>query len=295
MPIAESQLGTWSSQGSVTQSCNTYNIIKNALEARDSGYADKSFDVFLQGSYANDTNVYAESDVDVIICLRTTFRYDLDSLPDDVKQAYRNWVDPATYSFDDFKTAVVAHLRQRFGSTLISVGNKAVTIAGSQNRRDADVVICYEYRNYQSFSVQRTWDYVLGIVIPTSQGEIVNYPKQHSANLTTQHQATRNMLKPMIRIIKNMRNQLIQDGSMTNGIAPSYFIEGMLYNVPPINLVSTYGGAFCNCINWLSNTDRSTLVCPNRQYWLLGDSNIQWPPASCDAFIDALRNFWNSW
>ena len=295
MAIAESQLGTWSSQGSVTQSCNTYNIIKNALEARDSGYADRSFDVFLQGSYANDTNVYADSDIDVIICLRTTFRYDLDSLPDEVRQAYRNWVDPVTYSFDDFKTAVVAHLRQRFGSTLISVGDKAVTIAGNQNRRHADVVVCYEYRNYQSFSVQRTWDYVSGIVIPIPQGEIVNYPKQHSANLTTQQQATRNMLKPMVRIIKNMRNRLIQDGSMTNAMAPSYFIEGMLYNVPPINLVSTYGGAFCNCINWLSNTDRSTLVCPNRQYWLLGGSNIQWPRANCEAFIDALRNFWNSW
>src|SRR5205807_5929354 len=177
----------------------------------------------------------------------------------------------------------------------ICVGNKAVTIAGNQSRRDADVVVCYEYRNYQSFRIQRTWDYVSGIVIPTPQGEIVNYPKQHSANLTTQHQATRNMLKPMVRILKNMRNRLIQDGSIANGIAPSYFIEGMLYNVLAINFVSTYGGAFCNCINWLSNADRSTLVCPNRQYLLLRHSNIQWPPANCDAFLDALMNFWNNW
>jgi len=127
------------------------------------------------------------------------------------------------------------------------------------------------------------------------QGERYYQEIAITANLTTQHQATRNMLKPMVRILKNMRNRLIQDGSIANGIAPSYFIEGMLYNVLAINFVSTYGGAFCNCINWLSNADRSTLVCPNRQYLLLGHSNIQWPPANCDAFLDALMNFWNNW
>ena len=33
MAIPESQLDTWSHQGSIVQSCNTYNTIKNALEA----------------------------------------------------------------------------------------------------------------------------------------------------------------------------------------------------------------------------------------------------------------------
>jgi hypothetical protein len=46
MAIPESQLTTWSSQGSVTQSSNTYQIIRNALLAGDSGYADKSLEVF---------------------------------------------------------------------------------------------------------------------------------------------------------------------------------------------------------------------------------------------------------
>jgi hypothetical protein len=293
MAIPESQLEVWSAQGSMTQSRDTYEIIKNALEAGDSGYANRSFDVFLQGSYANDTNVYAESDVDVVICLDTTFRYDLDSLADDEKQAYRNWVDPATYSFDDFKRAVVAHLRRRFGLSSISVGNKAVTISGGQNRRDADVIVCYEYRNYQSFSVQRTWDYVSGIVIPTPQGEIVNYPKQHSANLTAQHQADRRMLKPVVRIFKNIRNRMVRDGNLGDGITRSYFIEGMLYNVPASKFVGDYGDIFCNCVNWLSETDRSKLVCPNQQYWLIGNSHIQWPGANYETSLGALIDFWN--
>jgi hypothetical protein len=294
MAIPESQLDTWSAQGSVTQSSNTYEIVRNALQAADSGYADKSFEVFLQGSYANDTNVYAESDVDLVICLDSTFRYYLENLDEAEKQEYRNYVTPATYSYEEFKTAVVAHLRRRFGSGSVLVGNKALTITGDQNRRDADVIVCYEYRNFQSFSAQQLSDYVPGIIFPTPQGEIINYPKQHSANLTAQHQAARRMLKPMIRIVKNMRNRMVRDGAINNDVAPSYFIEGMLYNVPALNLVGSYGDIFCNCVNWLRETDRSKLVCPNRQYWLLGSSNIQWPSANCDSFLNALIRFWNN-
>ena len=58
MPIPESQLETWSHQGSITQSSNTYNTIKNVLEASTTPYAGKNFKVFLQGSYGNDTNIY---------------------------------------------------------------------------------------------------------------------------------------------------------------------------------------------------------------------------------------------
>ena len=69
MAIPEAELDTWSHQGSITQSASTYASIKRALEAPDSRYAGKHYEVFLQGSYGNDTNIYAESDVDVVIGL----------------------------------------------------------------------------------------------------------------------------------------------------------------------------------------------------------------------------------
>ena len=69
MAIPESQLDTWSHLGSITQSSTTYNTIKNALEAAENPYAGKNYNVFLQGSYGNNTNIYAESDVDIVIKL----------------------------------------------------------------------------------------------------------------------------------------------------------------------------------------------------------------------------------
>lgn len=90
MAIPESQLETWSKQGSVSQSSSTYAPVKKALEDSKAIYKDKSFEVFLQGSYGNDTNIYAESDVDVVIRLDSIFRGDIDSLSIEEKNAYNN-------------------------------------------------------------------------------------------------------------------------------------------------------------------------------------------------------------
>lgn len=57
MAVPESQLETWSHQGSISQSSSTYATIKRAIEASDTKYADKDYEVFLQGSYGNDTNI----------------------------------------------------------------------------------------------------------------------------------------------------------------------------------------------------------------------------------------------
>jgi hypothetical protein len=296
MAIPESQLETWSHQGSVTQSSDTYQTIRRALLAQDSGYSDKSFEVFLQGSYGNDTNIYAESDVDVVIRLDSTFRYDLDSLAEADQQAYRKYVSPATYSFDEFKNAVVSNLQRKFGTDAVSIGKKAVKIKPGQNRRSADVVICYEYRRFKSFNTISTSDYVSGIIFPTSAGDIINYPKQHSSNLTSQHQGSQSMLKPMVRILKNMRSRMVEKNLLKNGVAPSYYLEGMFYNVPAGQYVAnSYSDTFVNGVKWLLNADKSKLVCANWQYYLLGSLNVQWNESDFNTFMAGVCSLWDKW
>lgn len=296
MAIPKAQLDTWSHQGSVQQSSSTYQTIHNALTAADSAYAEKSFDVFLQGSYGNNTNIYAESDVDVVIRLDSTFRFDLVLLNEAERQAYRNYVEPPTYSIEQFKIDVVAQLRKKFGTESVVPGSKAVKIKPVAGRRSADIVICQEYRSFKSFTGQRTDDYVSGIGFPSASGEIINYPKQHSENLTQQHQASGNMLKPMVRILKNMRSRMVETGMLRSGGAPSYYVECLFYNVPKDQYVSTsYGDTFCNGINWLLKADKSKLVCANWQYSLLGNSNVQWNEADFDAFLTALCKLWKEW
>src|SRR3546814_16443415 len=88
-------------------------------------------------------------------------------------------------------------------------------------------------RRYYKFNGMHDERYDEGICVYNAAGEcIANYPKQHSANLKTRHQAANQWLKPMVRIWKNLRTKLVEDGKIEAGAAPSYYIEGLLYNVP---------------------------------------------------------------
>lgn len=297
MPIPESQLETWSHQGSITQSSNTYNSIKNVLEASTTPYAGKNFKVFLQGSYGNDTNIYAKSDVDIVIRLDDCFRSDLSKLTEEEKAAYKAAHHNATYTQVDFKRDVQSVLAAQYGSA-VKAGDKAIAIHANGSRRKADVIAAIQFRRYCKFRSTSDSSYVEGICFFNAAGEwIANYPKQHSANLTAKHQASSKWLKPMARVFKNMRSRMVEYGLIKAGIAPSYYIEGLLYNVPNEKLTTSYQDCVVNVLNWYrQEASKIDLVCANEQYDLLRDcSHMCWRQAACDEFIEAAVKLWNEW
>jgi hypothetical protein len=296
MAISESQLETWSHQGSITQSKNTYATIKAALEDSATPFAARKPVVFLQGSYCNDTNIYNESDVDVVIQLDTCFRKDLEELPDDQRDAFNDAHSDATYTDADFKRDVLSHLQAKFGAA-VKPGNKAVKIEANGSRRSADVLIAIQFRRYHRFIALDNQAYDTGSCFYNGAGTLVaNYPKQHSENCTTKHQATNSRFKPLVRILKNMRAKLVGDDKLAAGVAPSYYIEGLLYNVPNDKFSGKCGEAFVNSIKWIQNADRSSFVCANEQYDLLReDANVTWSTADYEKFLATVVNLWNQW
>jgi hypothetical protein len=297
MPIPESQLETWSHQGSITQSSNTYNTIKSVLEASTTPYASKNFKVFLQGSYGNDTNIYAESDVDLVIRLDDCFQSDLSELTEEEKAAYKSGFPDATYTYADFKKDVLSVLTQAYGGA-VTAGDKAIAIDANGSRRKADVIVAIQFRRYFKFRSSSDSTYVEGICFWNGNGDrIANYPKQHSANLTAKHQSTSKWFKPLARVFKNMRSRMVDEGLIKPGVAPSYYIEGLLYNVPNEKLTSSYQDCVVNALNWYRQEALKTdLVCANEQYYLLRDGqHTCWNQANCDAFIEAAVRLWNEW
>jgi len=296
MPIPESQLDTWSHQGSIAQSSATYASIKNVLQDPGAPYASAPFDVFLQGSYGNDTNIYKESDVDVVIQLGDTFFYDLDRLREEEKSAFMAAYPSPTYPYPIFRGNVVSHLRSAFGSS-VKEGTKAVKISPSGSRRSADVLIAASYRRYHRFRSRTDESYDSGLLFFTSAGErVANYPRQHSANCTGKHQATGSGFKPMVRIFKNLRSRLVADGLLASGVAPSYYVEALLYNVPDEKFGGSYQESFVEILTWLQKANRSEFVCANEQYYLLRDDpHVTWSSASCESFLDAIVKAWNAW
>ncbi len=297
MPIPESQLETWSHQGSITQSSNTYNAIKSVLEASTTPYAGKNFKVFLQGSYGNDTNIYAESDVDIVIRLDDCFQSDLESLSDDEKSAYQEAFSDATYTHTDFKRDVLSVLEDQYGSA-VKTGDKAIAIDASRSRRKSDVIVATQFRRYFKFRSASDSEYVEGICLFNAAGErIANYPKQHSANLTAKHQASSKWLKPMVRVLKNIRSRMVDEGLIKAGVAPSYYIEGLLYNVPNEKFTHSLEDCMVNILNWYrQDAAKTDLVCANEQYYLLRDGyHTCWSQTDCDALVEAAVDLWNQW
>jgi len=126
---------------------------------------------------------------------------------------------------------------------------------------------------------------------------VANYPDQHSENLIAKHQATGKKFKPMIRIFKNARSKMVEDGLIADGSAPSYYVDGLLYNVPNDKFVGDYQDIFLNIPKWLYETkDRTEFVCANEQYYLLQDGLYTcWAIADGRNFIDASIKLWNEW
>jgi len=57
----------------------------------------------------------------------------------------------------------------------------------------------------------------------------------------------------MSRILKNMRSYMVDRNLLKAGVAPSYYVEGLFYNVPKEQYVSTSYGVYLYLVFvWLS-------------------------------------------
>jgi hypothetical protein len=298
MTIPLSQLDTWSAQGSITQSKNTYASVKAALEDTNAQYKNRNFKVFLQGSYGNDTNIYAESDVDVVIRYDGAFFHDIKTRPLDEQAAFHQaFTNAGGYGYGEFKEHVTNILVSKLGEA-VKPGKKAIRIEGNGNRRNADVIVAFEYRRYYKFKSVFDESHVTGMCFFGAGGkQIANYPISHSENLTKKHQDTNGKFKPMVRIFKNARSKLVADGLIPKGSAPSYYVEGLLYNVPNDRFTGNYQEVFLKILQWLYETNsRIDFVCANEQYYLLRDDcETCWACDDGKKFVNAVIGLWNNW
>ena len=77
------------------------------------------------------------------------------------------------------------------------------------------------------------------------------------------HRRTIQWYKPTIRIFKNARGWMEDNGLIHNGTASSHAIECLLYNVPDRQFGSSYGDTFVNVVNWMNSADLTNFVCQN--------------------------------
>lgn len=213
MAIPELQLETWSHQGAVVTAKSTHESIRLALTAPTSPLRGRDIEIYLQGSYRNATNIYGNSDVDVVVHLKEVFVYDPSDLPWDTQQRLANAIPQATYGWLEYRQDVVTALTSKYGSQAVDAsGNKSIKLARDNGRLPADVVPCFDHRKITVVSMAMTYDYEPGICLYTTreQREVINYPKRHIANGQAKNGdlRTNGWYKPSVRMFKNVRTNL---------------------------------------------------------------------------------------
>jgi hypothetical protein len=296
--IPESQLTTWSNQGATVTAKSTHEAVRSALARTATALAGKDYDVYLQGSYKNDTNIRGDSDVDVVVQLNSTFIPDLSSLSEQDKAAYERAKNPATYQWIDFRRDMLTTLRSAFGSD-VADAPKCIKIKGNGGRLPADVVPCFEYRHFLHFRSWQDSACLPGIVFFTQPDNrrIVNYPKVHYENGCSKNSqtTTNGWFKPSVRMVKNVRGLLVERGAVGPRDAPSYFVECLVYNAPNATFGGTFAQTLYKFLTWGSQVSLSTLRCQNGVTPLFGNTETQWQEASARSLLREMTLLWNAW
>lgn len=290
MTIPEAQLQTWANPGATSTAQATHQSIRSALSTYKWPTA-VAYDVYLQGSYRNTTNIRGDSDVDVVVQLDTAFRSDKSLLsPEGLAQFQRDYHN-ATYGQDEFRTDVIAALRSYYGYSKIAEGRKSLKVQTPY--LPADVVVCIQYRRYR----RHLAGYVVGMTfyVPTETRWVVNYPKVHYENGTRKQSETHDWFKATVRLFKNARTHLVERYIISSDLAPSYFIECLLWNVPSSQFGGNYQDTFVNVVNWLNQANLDKFVCQSEEAYLFGTTPEQWTEHQARSFTGSVITLWNNW
>lgn len=230
--FSEQTFDNWRKPASETEEqriSNAISMIKDAISASDK-LKDKDIEIFVQGSYANNTNVRANSDVDVCVMLKDTF---YSEYPDGKSRSDYGFT-AGTNNFDTYRSDLIKALNDKYGKDNIKPGNKSIKITETSYRVEADAVPSFQYRNYKYNNSNDPEKFIEGIKFYTANTneQVINYPKIHIKNGIDMNKDTQRRYKRLVRIFKRIRYKMIDDGEPVNKSITSFLIECLLWNTP---------------------------------------------------------------
>jgi len=260
------------------------------------------YDIYLQGSYKNDTNIRGDSDVDLVVELKSSFIYDISTLSPVDQVLFNQDIRPAIYDWFQFRAHVLRALQSYYGSASVREGNKSLKIDAGSGRLSSDIIVCQQYRKYSRYRNIYDLSFIEGIIFFVSSENrwAVNYPKLHYENGVRKNSQsfTNGWFKHVVRIFKNARTYLEENSAIPDDLAPSYFLECLIYNAPNDKFGHNYQCSFHSLLSWLNglgDNDMNQLLCQNGLIGLFGNSPEQWSTMKAQRLISSLTGLWNNW
>lgn len=219
----EDQLSGWTGPSSDTEKDKqdrTERMIRQAIDSHEP-LNNCSLKVYAKGSYANNTNVRSDSDVDIAVkCTEVLYWKESEKGVHTLGKPYEGIWTPAK-----LRAELLAAMKAKFSDQVDSTGSTAIQINSSSARVDADVVPCFSFRYYMKSGSRAGTK-----IFKTDGSSIVNYPAQQLENGIAKNKQTCYAYKKGARLLKRIENAMAEDGTFRE--LPSFFIECLAFNCP---------------------------------------------------------------
>ena len=225
----EGLLSSWvqpSSNSEKDQQERAERMVRNAIQAWPA-FKSTSLLIYAKGSYPNNTNVRADSDVDIVVecheCAYFDYQTDVEPPPRSGSPYNGKWT-PTVWR-DEVGNALSSYFGRQGVDLSGRVALNVKSVAGS--RPSADVVPSFDYFRYRD--AKRHSSFHGSCVFDKNLNQIVNWPQQQLDNGRSKNTATSGRYKKFVRALKRCENKLVEIGEIEN--LPSYFMECLVWNV----------------------------------------------------------------
>jgi hypothetical protein len=224
MTTLEEKLAGWTGISSPTEQDKqdrTERMVREAIEGHPA-FEDYKIEVYVKGSYANKTNVRADSDVDVAVKCNEVRYFEPPSARTQHNLGSYDGIWTPGYLQSELKKALV----KKFDDQVDDSGSTAFKINSSTARVDADVVPCFDYRYYYASGGYRSG----ARVFKKDLSHMENYSQQQLDNGQAKDRRTNGNYKKVVRIMKRVENLMVAND--VHRVVPSFFVECLVYNCP---------------------------------------------------------------
>lgn len=217
------------SDGEQDRQARAERMVKAAVNGWQ-GLVDTTVNFIVKGSYANNTNVKSDSDVDIAAIYRGMHYFnDAALLPQ--HKIIRVPISVKHYPGLQFRQHIEQAAIRHFGAAACDVtGNTAVTVAENGGRVSADLVPSFLHHTYYYDANGNIRSHEGTITFRKDGSTVINYPNQQLNNGVAKNIATGYRYKQLVRILKRLENELVATGKIKE--LPSYFMECLVHAVP---------------------------------------------------------------
>ena len=259
-------------------------------EQTDGMFLPVDVEFYVHGSYANQTNIFFPSSLEICVEIRQTrehFPGRLKTASGQIDAGY--FVENLPYNFTPriFRDMLHFNLSKLVGERA-TLSNKTISFEQIGRVKHAvEITPCFSFV-YQN---QKGKTYKGILLYDEGAGRhIASFPALHARNGAHKDMATAGNFKRAVRLFKTLYAIYLREfhlGEPTT--ATGYFIECLLYNVPNRLYNLGRGGAFLpvfnKVLNYLLHCDKEDFDCQNHVWKLVGNAKEFWQYKHINEFL----------